>query len=239
VINLSAPVTGCVPATLLMEGNQLSTGLERRQIAGRGRPGRQPSPALTQSRSWPATRHEVASELQQRDRLIAANGQEIVEECVQTVAGGQVVEQRPHRSAASKPSSTHRMRTRSTVERLTSRAAAIASSLKRGPVTPSSAFNRMRACVSVRAAAFPFDSSSVNCARSSDVNFTRYIFIAPHFTGKIPSSLQCCLDVPLASGNPLLHPPFYLRATPAPDLADSAPAPTLPPVCGARRNSKV
>jgi hypothetical protein len=90
------------------------------------------------------------------------------------------------RSAASKPSSTHRMRTRSTVERLTSRASAIASSLKRGPATPSSAFSRMRACVSVRAAAFPFDSSSPNCARSSDVNFTRYSFIGQHFTGTHP-----------------------------------------------------
>src|SRR6266849_6571992 len=90
------------------------------------------------------------------------------------------------RSAASKPSSTHRVRTRSTVERLTSKASAIASSLKRGPATPSSALSRIRACVSVRAAAFPFDSSSPNCARSSGVNFTRYNFMAQHFTGTRP-----------------------------------------------------
>jgi hypothetical protein len=36
--------------------------------------------------------------------------------------------------------------------------------------------HRRRRCV-------PFDSNSVNCARSSDVNFTRYSFMPQHFTG--------------------------------------------------------
>jgi hypothetical protein len=47
------------------------------------------------------------------------------------------------RSAASNRSSTHRLRTRSTVERLTSRTSAMALSLKRGPASPSPA---RRAC---------------------------------------------------------------------------------------------
>src|SRR5215216_7785288 len=88
------------------------------------------------------------------------------------------------RSAASRPSSTHRIRTRSTVERLTSTASAICSSVRRGPSAPSSAFNRTRACAKVRAAALPFDSSSWRCARSPAINVTQYsFFIAPQFTG--------------------------------------------------------
>jgi hypothetical protein len=64
--------------------------------------------------------------------------------------------------------------------------------------TPSSAFYRMRVCVSVRAAAFPFDSSSAKCARSLDVNVMQYRFIALHFTGTKTTFLQCWLDGTLA-----------------------------------------
>ncbi len=64
------------------------------------------------------------------------------------------------RSAASGPSSTHRVRTRSTVEQLTSSASTMWSSLQAGPPGPSSALSRMRACIRVRAAAFPTRSNS-------------------------------------------------------------------------------
>src|SRR6266851_4427550 len=86
------------------------------------------------------------------------------------------------RSAASGPSSTHRVRTRSTVERLTSSASTIWSSLQAGPPGPSSVLSRMRACISVRAAAFPARSSSSRYPRSSPKSFTRYILRMPDFT---------------------------------------------------------
>ena len=54
-----------------------------------------------------------------------------------------------------------------------------------GPASPSSALSRMRACVRVRAAAFPFDSSSSRYARSCGANLTRYTFMPPHFTGTL------------------------------------------------------
>ena len=53
----------------------------------------------------------------------------------------------------------------------------------------------MRACVSVRAAAFPFDSNSDNCARSSGINFTRYSFMVQHFTGTYPSLCNAAVTV--------------------------------------------
>jgi hypothetical protein len=71
------------------------------------------------------------------------------------------------RTAASTPSSTHRTRTRSTVVRLTSNAAAIMSSIQRGPAAPSSAFNRMRACVSERAAACLLPTRRSNSAHGA------------------------------------------------------------------------
>lgn len=54
------------------------------------------------------------------------------------------------------------------------------------PSLPSSVFNRMRACIKVRAEAFPFENDACNCARSSDVNLTLYTFMASHFTGTCP-----------------------------------------------------
>jgi hypothetical protein len=94
----------------------------------------------------------------------------------------------------------YRIRTRSTVERLTSKASAMASSLRRGPATPSAAFSRTRACVSVRAAAFPFDTNPVNCARFLGRQLHPVQLHPPVLYRTLSSSLQCCChDGPLST----------------------------------------
>src|SRR5262249_31641776 len=75
------------------------------------------------------------------------------------------------------PSVTRRLRTRLTVQRPTPRAATIWSS-ERSPAGVVSANNRMRAWVSLRAAALPTETSRSNSARSSAVKDTRYFSIA-------------------------------------------------------------
>src|SRR6266536_1896720 len=77
------------------------------------------------------------------------------------------VRDRRGRSAASGPSSTHRVRTRSTVERLTSSASTIWSSFQAVPPGPASALSRIRACIRVRAAALPTRTNSSRYPRSS------------------------------------------------------------------------
>src|SRR5262245_49870803 len=69
------------------------------------------------------------------------------------------------------PPSTKRLRVRSTVDRLVSSAATICSS-----VHPSSAFNRMRARVTLRVETLPLRVSSSTCSRSSVVRSTIYRF---------------------------------------------------------------
>src|SRR5262245_29329540 len=68
-------------------------------------------------------------------------------------------------------------RTRETVRRPVPSAATICSSECSSP-WPSSANSRMRAWVSLRAAAFPLDTICCNSARSSSVRVTRYLSIA-------------------------------------------------------------
>src|SRR5262249_15681481 len=68
-------------------------------------------------------------------------------------------------------------RTRETVRRPVPSAATICSSECSSP-WPSSANRRMRAWVSLRAAAFPLDTICCNSARSSSVTVTRYLSIA-------------------------------------------------------------
>lgn len=67
-------------------------------------------------------------------------------------------------------SSTNRWRVRSTVTGLVATASAISSSL-----SPSSAFNKMRARVPGRAAAFPYPMMPLRVSRSSAVKSTRYV----------------------------------------------------------------
>ena len=71
--------------------------------------------------------------------------------------------------ALSKPSSTKRWRTRTTVEGLTSRASAICWSVR-----PSSALHKIRDRFTLRAGDLPRRATSSNCSRSSWVKFTRY-----------------------------------------------------------------
>src|SRR3982750_634579 len=82
------------------------------------------------------------------------------------------------RKAASSPSSTKRWRTRATVVACTSRASLMASSLQAGASGPVSAFSKMRACSSARAAALPLRIIWESCACSSVVNRTIYFFMA-------------------------------------------------------------
>src|SRR5918999_10378 len=98
---------------------------------------------------------------------------------------------RSHR-AASRPSSTKRLRTRSTVAMLTWSAAAMAASMP-----PASAWSRMWARVSLRAATFPFLVRAIRCARSSSVKVTMYrlaIGSSP-FWGRIPRKGQLSKSV--------------------------------------------
>ena len=80
--------------------------------------------------------------------------------------------------AASRPSSTNRSRTRSTVAVLTSTASAIRWSVQAGPPSAASAFSKMRAWASFWAAAFPAAITPASCSRSSAVSVTTYFFMA-------------------------------------------------------------
>src|SRR5882762_2540523 len=77
--------------------------------------------------------------------------------------------------AAAKPSSTNRWRTRATVRRLTPKVSAICWSVRRNPSTSWSAYRRIRAWFSLRAAALPDASILRTCARSSSVSVTLYV----------------------------------------------------------------
>ena len=79
-------------------------------------------------------------------------------------------------NAASRPSSTNPFRTRSTVALATSTPWAMASSPQPGPSGPASAFSRILACISLRAAALPRESISCSIRRSAPVNVTIYFF---------------------------------------------------------------
>lgn len=78
--------------------------------------------------------------------------------------------------AASKPSSTNRCRTRSTVRVPMFNASTICSSVRRRPCALASAISRMRAWFNLRAAVFPTDTNFPNSTRSSSVSVTRYFF---------------------------------------------------------------
>src|SRR5579871_505341 len=92
--------------------------------------------------------------------------------------------------AASSPSVTRRWRTRSTVRRLVSRAATIASSEHPWPWEVS-ASRRMRAWVSLRAAPLPTEIVCSNCMRSSAVSVTRYLAIMDLLFLK-GGMIECC-----------------------------------------------
>ena len=79
-------------------------------------------------------------------------------------------------TAASRPSSTQRLRTRSTVEAPTPRTDAISASVRPPSSRSSSANSRMCACFRRYAAAFPFTIPD-NSARSSALSRTRYCFL--------------------------------------------------------------
>jgi len=78
--------------------------------------------------------------------------------------------------AASKPSSTNRCRTRSTVRVPTFNASTICSSVRPRPCALASAISKMRAWFNLRAAVFPTETNLPNSARSSSVSVTRYFF---------------------------------------------------------------
>ena len=79
--------------------------------------------------------------------------------------------------AASTPSSTNRWRTRSTVVTPTSSASTMRWSIQAGPPAEASALNRIRAWVSLRAAALPDAIKAWSSWRSSSVSVTLYRFI--------------------------------------------------------------
>src|SRR5262249_48472237 len=79
--------------------------------------------------------------------------------------------------AASRPWVTRRWRTRATVQTLVPSAATICSSAC-SPPRESSASRRIRAWVSLRAAAVPLETSRSSPARSSTVKVTRYLSMA-------------------------------------------------------------
>src|SRR5271167_4847099 len=81
-------------------------------------------------------------------------------------------------SAASSPSSTSLCRVRATVSTLVSSAAAISLSLQHAPASDASAFNRMRAFSTCRAARFPVPIKVPSRSRSSSLSVTTYFFTA-------------------------------------------------------------
>ena len=88
---------------------------------------------------------------------------------------------KPPDDAAASPHATKRLRTRSTIEVLTSRAVAMAASFQDGPRWPSSAFRRMRACRWSRARASPVAIRRPSDARALSVSLTQYfLFIREH-----------------------------------------------------------
>ena len=94
------------------------------------------------------------------------------------------------RSAADKPSSTKRRRTRSTVRTLTRSASEVAASDQPGPLSDASACGKTRARVSLRASARPREIIRSSAARSFAVSVTRHRLAIPashcfHTTGDL------------------------------------------------------
>jgi hypothetical protein len=81
-------------------------------------------------------------------------------------------------STASKPSSTSCWRVRAIVARLVSSAFAIWLSLHPAPASPASAFNKMRALVSLCAGYLPLRSDVSSRSRSATLSVTTYFFTA-------------------------------------------------------------